>query len=152
MMVHQNSTTLTTFGVEKLRNKFDLLQERYTNITHDLKDKAQSQNILAIKRIEKEIILSDMIKLEAILAHATILEKETAPLRAEQGTKVVYLQQDTGKEHAVTLVDPLEADPLEGFISIQSPVGSMLLGRQSGESIAVATAKGNLCLTVTNLE
>ena len=150
--MHHNSTTLTTTGVEKLRNKFDLLQERYTHITLDLKDKTQSQNILAIKRIEKEIIFSDMVKLEAVLAHAKVLEKEAAPLQAEQGTKVVYVQQDTNKEHAVTLVDPLEADPLEGFISVQSPVGSMLLGRQIGESVAVSTAKGSLHLTVTNLE
>jgi transcription elongation factor GreA len=150
--VHNNSTTLTAAGVEKLRHKFDLLKERYANITYDLKDKSQSQNILAIKRIEKEIIFADMLKLETILAQATVLEKETAPLQAEQGTKVVYLQQDTGKEHAVTLVDPLEADPLEGYVSVQSPVGSMLLGRQIGESVAVTTAKGNLFLTVTNLE
>ena len=150
--MHHNSTTLTTTGLEKLRNNFDLLKERYTHITLELKDKTQSQNILAIKRIEKEIIFSDMVKLEAVLAHATVLEKEASPLQAGQGTKVVYVEQDTNKEHAVTLVDPLEADPLEGFISVQSPVGSMLLGRQIGESIAVVTAKGSLHLTVTNLE
>lgn len=150
--MYHHSTILTTFGIEKLRTQFDRLKERYEYITQELKDKTQSHNILAVKIIEKEIIFSDMRKVETILSNAIVLEKDTPPQQAEQGTKVVYVQRNTGQEHTVTLVDPLEADPLEGFISIQSPVGSMLLGRQVGDSATITTPKGSLHLTVTGLE
>jgi transcription elongation factor GreA len=93
-----------------------------------------------------------MIKMEVILTNAKVVEKSGQPLRAEQGTKVTYLQQGTECKHEATLVDPLEADPIEGYVSVQSPVGSMLLGRQVGDSIAITTPKGNLHLTITGLE
>lgn len=152
--MNNHSTTLTTFGIEKLRARFNHLKERYDNITQDLREKTQSHSILAIKSIEKEIIFSDMIKMETILSNAKVLEKEKGekPLWAEQGTKVMYRQEDTGIHHEVILVDPLEADPLEGFVSVQSPVGSTLLGRQVGDSVTIATPKGSLHLTVTSLE
>lgn len=150
--MHHHSTILTTFGIEKLQAQFENLKERYEYITQELKDKTQSHNILAVKIIEKEIISSDMRKVETILSHATILEKNAPPSKVEQGTKVVYVQQDTGREHTVTLVDPLEADPLEGYISVQSPVGSMLLGRHVGDSVTITTPRGCLNLNVIGLE
>ncbi|MCY1314320.1 Transcription elongation factor GreA [compost metagenome] len=92
------------------------------------------------------------MKVEMILSHATVIEKNAPPLQAEQGTKVTYIHIDTNERRVVTLVDPLEADPLEGFISIQSPVGSMLLGRQVGDSVSITTPRGSLHLTISALE
>jgi transcription elongation factor GreA len=62
------------------------------------------------------------------------------------------MQNNTGEKRIVTLVDPLETDPLEGFISVQSPVGSMLLDRKVGDSVAITTPRGNLHLTILALE
>lgn len=150
--MHHHSTALTISGIEKLRAKLHLLKTRYERIVHDLQEKSDDQDVLAIKRIEIDLIASDMTKIKDILASATILTKESTPVKAEQGTKVVYLHGETGIEHEVTLVDPLEADPLEGLVSVQSPVGSQLLGRQIGDSVTVTTSKGNLQLTITGLE
>ena len=149
--MYHHTTALTILGVEKLKAQFEGLQKRYLNITQELKDKTQSSNVMADKIIEKEIIFSDMRKVETILSNATIIEKHTSATKAEQGTKVTYIQNDTNEERIVTLVDPLEADPLEGYISIQSPVGSMLLGRKVGESVAITTPRGDHHLTITNL-
>ena len=150
--MHHHSATLTTFGIEKLHLKFSQLKDRYDGITQDLKDKTQSHSILAIKSIEKEIIFSDMIKMKTILSNAKVLEQTTNPERAEQGTKVIYFQHDTGIEHKITLVDPLEADPLEGFVSIKSPVGSALLNHRVNDTVMITTPKSNLQLTIVNLE
>lgn len=149
--MYHHTTALTILGVEKLKAQFEGLQKRYLNITQELKDKTQSSNIMADKIIEKEIIFSDMLKVETILSNATVIEKNTPAIQAEQGTKVTYIQNGINEERIVTLVDPLEADPLEGYISIQSPVGSMLLGRQVGESVAITTPRGDHHLTITDL-
>lgn len=150
--MYYHTTALTIIGVEKLRAKFEGLKERYLHITQELKDKTQSDNILADKSIEKEIILSDMMKVEMILSNATVLGEHAPPSQAEQGTKVTYVQNDSGEKRVVTLVDPLETDPLEGFISVQSPVGSMLLGRKVGDSVSITTPRGSVHLTILALE
>ncbi len=150
--MYYHTTTLTMSGAEKLRAQFEGLKERYKHLTQELKDKTQSHNILAVKSIEKEIIFSDMRKVETILSHAIIIEKHAPSLQAEQGTKITYKQEGTEGMRTVTLVDPLEADPLEGFVSIQSPVGSMLLGRKAGDTVRITTPKGNLQLTITALD
>lgn len=152
MNIRHQSTALTISGIEKLRAKLYLLKSRYEHIVRDLQEKRDDQDVLDIKRIEINLIASDMNKIKEILANATILTKDSTPVKAEQGTKVTYEDSESGDKHEVTLVDPLEADPLEGYVSVKSPVGSMLLGRQIGESVTVATAKGEMKLTVTGLE
>ncbi|MNL42701.1 Transcription elongation factor GreA [compost metagenome] len=93
-----------------------------------------------------------MRKVETILSNAIVLEKHAPSLQAEQGSKVAYVQHETGEKRTITLVDPLEADPLEGYVSVQSPVGSTLLGCQVSDSVTIATPKGDLHLTITALE
>ena len=150
--MHTKSTTLTIYGFEKLRAKLHLLKNRHEHIVRDLQDKSDDQDVLNLKRIEIDLIASDMAKIKEILSAATIMTKDSTPVKAQQGTKVVYMHHETGLEQEVTLVDPLEADPLEGYISVQSPVGSQLLGRQIGDSVTVTTAKTRLSLTITGLE
>jgi transcription elongation factor GreA len=103
-------------------------------------------------RIEQEIIASDMMNMDQVLSHATIMEKSDHPMIVEQGTKVTYVQGDTGVQTEVTLVDPLEADPSEGFISVNSPVGSMLLGHHINDTVSITTPKGTNQLTIVGLE
>lgn len=150
--MHYHSTTLTTFGLKKLQLKFSQLKERYECITQDLKDKTQSHNILSIKMIEKDIIFSDMVKMKTTLSNAKVLQQPTNPVCAEQGTKVTYRQDGTEVERTITLVDPIEADPTEGFVSIESPVGLALLGHCVSDSFIITTPKGNHQFTVTRLE
>lgn len=151
-MMHHHSPTLTIFGINKLRAQYNLLKERYAHISQGLKDRTQSGNILTIMRLEQEIIASDMMNMDQVLSHAKIIEKNADPVTVEQGTKVVYIQGDTGAQTEVTLVDPLEADPSEGFISINSPVGSMLLGHHVNDTVSITTPKGINQLTIVGLE
>ena len=150
--MHHQATTLTIPGIEKLRTKLHLLKARHEHIVRDLQDKNDDQDVLALKRIEIDLITSDMTKIKDILSNATIMTKESTPVTAQQGTRVVYTNHTTGLEHTVTLVDPLEADPLEGYVSVQSPVGSQLLGRQIGDTVTVSTVKTDLSLTIIGLE
>jgi len=151
-MMHHHSPTLTILGINKLRAQYNLLKERYAHVSQDLKDRTQSGNILTIMRIEQEIIASDMMNMDQVLSHAKIIEKNADPVTVEQGTKVVYVQGDTGVQTKITLVDPLEADPSEGFISINSPVGSMLLGHHVNDIVSITTPKGINQLTIVGLQ
>lgn len=47
----------------------------------------------------------------------------------------VHYRTDTGQEHHVTLVYPVDADITQGRISVMTPVGTALVGLRIGQSI-----------------
>jgi transcription elongation factor GreA len=53
------------------------------------------------------------------------------------GAKVKVLDIEANEEHVFTLVGPDEADVKNGKISINSPVGKSLLGKEVGESVVI---------------
>lgn len=87
------------------------------------------------KRIEKLTVVDPKEQKDAskIYFGATVsLENE------EDGSKVSY-----------QLVGPDETDLKTGKISVDSPVGRALLGKQRGDSVTVARPKGEVDFTVT---
>ena len=82
-------------------------------------------------RNEQKIAESRILEIQDILKNAKII-RSGAKTQAILGAK---LDLDFGgKNVTYTLVGPTEANPLEGKISNESPIGKNLLGRKSGES------------------
>jgi len=55
---------------------------------------------------------------------------------------VVRIENGEGEERVVRLVDKDESEPKAGRISIQSPIGSALLGRREGDFVEVRLPNG----------
>ena len=55
---------------------------------------------------------------------------------------VLIANNKTGEEETVTIVGSTEADPFEGKISNDSPVGRALLGTKAGDIVEVDTPQG----------
>jgi transcription elongation factor GreA len=55
---------------------------------------------------------------------------------------VRLLDQDSDEELTYTLVSSDDSAPKEGKISMTSPIGQSLLGRQSGDEVEVQTPRG----------
>lgn len=98
--------------------------------------------------------LEDRItKLEDALAHARVLDKKDLDLsKVRVLTTVTILNKNVGKEMKYTLVSANEADFAAGKISIDSPIGKALLGREIGETVNVKVPAGKLELEVKNIE
>ncbi len=82
-------------------------------------------------RNEQKVAEGRILEIQDILKNAKII-------RGGKKTKVdlgaqVSLSMD-GKKMEYTLVGPTEANPLEGKISNESPIGKALLGHKAGES------------------
>jgi transcription elongation factor GreA len=77
-----------------------------------------------------------------ILEVARSVERPDETEGAHLGSTVVYLDLDSGKETSVTLVGQFEADPRNGLLSIESPVGSALVGKNAGDRIEVEVPAG----------
>jgi transcription elongation factor GreB len=57
---------------------------------------------------------------------------------------IVTVEDEDGNRRTWRLVDKDEADPAAGRISVQSPVGSALLGKKQGDEVSVRTPKGEV--------
>ncbi|MBR3176271.1 transcription elongation factor GreA [Candidatus Saccharibacteria bacterium] len=82
-------------------------------------------------RNEQKVAESRILEIQEILKNAKIIrggKKDKVALGA-----VVSLDMG-GRKVEYTLVGPTEANPLEGKISNESPIGKSLFGRKSGES------------------
>ncbi len=58
------------------------------------------------------------------------------------GCKVIVEDLETGEVSSYRLVGPYEADVQEGTISISSPIGKALIGREEGDEVKVQAPKG----------
>jgi transcription elongation factor GreA len=58
------------------------------------------------------------------------------------GCKVILEDLETGEVSTYRLVGPYEADVQSGTISLTSPLGNALIGKEEGDEIKVQTPKG----------
>jgi transcription elongation factor GreA len=95
---------------------------------------------------EKQAIIEAKIRhLETQLAHAEVID--TGTLRSDRvvfGATVEVREVDTEEEKSYRLVGADEAAPQKGWISIQSPVGRSLIGKQIGDTVEIRVPKGTL--------
>ena len=77
------------------------------------------------------------------LASLSLVNLDKIPAdRAAYGSKVVLYDYESEKEIEYKLVSPEESDVSAGLISITSPIGRSLLGKQLGEVVEIVTPSG----------
>jgi transcription elongation factor GreA len=92
-------------------------------------------------------------ELEMSLSNSRVIDEKTV-----DGSKVyvlstvTILNKKTGKEMTYTLVSKQEADFTSGKISIDSPIGSALMGKELGDVVEVKVPAGKLELEIRNIE
>ncbi len=95
-------------------------------------------------REEQGLVESRVSEIEDILQHAEII-KATKSSTIKIGSTVVL---KNGSKVTYRIVGPVEADPLEGKISNESPIGSALMGKKVGDKVTIKTPKGETTYTV----
>lgn len=101
-------------------------------------------------RTEQGQLETRIAEIEDILLNASIIE-HTKTSSIAVGVTVV-LQADKGKTVSYTIVGSVEADPLEGKISDESPIGQALLGKKVGEEVSIKTPRGEVSYKVTEIK
>lgn len=138
---------ITREGLESLRAKLSVLKtERRREIAeaiHTAKEQGDlSENAEYVSAKEEQRRLEEEIaELEATIKHAKIIMKSDNVERVDLGDAVTVEFED-GQSKTFQIVGSDEANPLEGKISNESPVGQALLGRQRGERVQVPTPSG----------
>ncbi len=104
---------------------------------------------------EQAIVESRIAKLEATLKNAIIVEDddvaETGDDKIWLGNKVTVLDVEMDEELIYDIVSSIEADPMNGKISDDSPLGKAILGGKVGETIEVEAPIGTLQYKILNV-
>ena len=114
-------------AIKEAREEGDLKE----NAGYDAARERQGMLEARIKYIESRMALFNVIDLSTLSSEKAIF-----------GATVTVEDADTGEEREFTLLGPDEADYAKGTISIQSPVGVALLGKEVGDEITVNAPRG----------
>jgi transcription elongation factor GreA len=90
---------------------------------------------------EQAFVEGRIQELEALLATARVIEPETAEHPAGVVTigSTVTIQEQGFDPETYTIVGAAEANPRDGKISNESPIGKAILNREVGDSVTVET-------------
>ena len=92
---------------------------------------------------EQAEIEARIVQLEKMLRNAEVIdEEEGAKDTISLGTTVTVLDVEFDEEMEYTIVGSAEADPMNGRISNESPVGMALLGHKKDDIIMIETTDG----------
>ncbi len=102
----------------------------------------------ALQHLERRIAL-----MEETVATARPMEDLDVPEGiCYLGATVRMLDLEDDLEEVYTLVAPPEADPAKGRLSVESPIGKGLLGKQAGDEVVIAIPAGNVRYRVLSVE
>jgi transcription elongation factor GreA len=91
-------------------------------------------------------------ELEYLLHNALIIEEKDIPRdTVDVGVRVTVQEEDFDPE-TYHLVGAKEADPRNGRISNESPIGRALIGAHVGDSVIAETPGGKVALKVLKIE
>ncbi len=142
-------TPFTPEGYERLKNELEQLErvERYQVIKAIEEARAHgdlSENAEYHAAKERQGQLEARIQyLNSKLAAAEIIDcKNQSCERVIFGVKVRLENVDTGEEVVYQLVGPDESEIKEGKISIMSPLGRALLGKEEGDEVEFQSPSG----------
>ena len=102
---------------------------------------------------EQAKVEAEIAQLEKVLRNAVVLEGHTVDRNAVNiGTTVRILDMEFGEEEEYQIVGSVEADSDRKRISNESPVGSALIGKKTGDIAVVVTPAGEIQLKVISIK
>jgi transcription elongation factor GreA len=137
---------LTQAGVDELRQELDSLIEQRAPLADrirqarelgDLSENAEYQSA----RDEQDRLETRISELDHIVKNVQIIKKPKSDGLVRLGS-TVHLKSEAGT---------IEADPLNGKISDESPIGKVLLGKKQGEKAEIKTPVDTTSYTIVSI-
>jgi transcription elongation factor GreA len=152
----QAHVTLTAQGYAKLEKELANLKNQRSQVIEEIQKAAADKDFrenapLAAAREQKAHSEGRIKEIEAILNQAKIMGKDQDTSRAKFGDTVVLRDLSSGKEFSYILVDPREANPSKGKLSVASPLGKAILDKERGQTVEVAAPAGTFCCRIESI-
>ena len=151
-------TFLTRDGLKKLEEELNYLRtvrraevaERLHNAQEDgeLIENAEYEDA----KNEQAFLEGKILSLESMLSSAVIIANDGPHGIVSLGSQVTVKESGGGKPEIYQLVGAAEANPKDGRISNESPLGRALLGRKVGDDVKVNAPSGTLSFRVVAID
>lgn len=146
---------ITREGLDKLRSELDQkvnveIPALTARLQAAIKEGDLSENADYIDAKEEQAFLDGRIKeIEEIIRWHVIIGETGADV-IDLGNTVTIVEEGYEPE-TYTLVGPAEADPREGRISYESPIGQALMGHRAGDIVSVETPAGERVVEIVSV-
>lgn len=137
---------LTQQGVDELKKELDNLVNSRKDIADRIKTAREFGDLAEngeyqTARADQEKAEARISELEHILQNVELITAPKGDSKVQLGSRVKLVDGDAApKEFQV--VGTVEADPLNGKISDDSPIGQALLGKKVGDDVEIKTPAG----------
>jgi len=156
--MQNEASYLTAAGAERLREELEHLkgparQQLAARLRAAIQQGDLSENADYTAAKEEQAFLEGRIlELDMILRNAVIIEKiQNKPGEVGLGTHVTIQEEDFPPE-IYHMVGPKEADPVNGRISHESPIGRALMGKKVGETVLADTPNGAIRFKILKVD
>lgn len=146
---------VTLQGLDDLKAELEELKKKRLEIAKSIEEAKQlgdlSENASYTEALDSQSFNEGRIaEVEELIRNASIISKqftETVELGA-----TVEAEADDGSRKTLTIVGSQEANPGEGRISNESPVGKAFLGKHKNETAEVKTPKGMVKYKIVSIK
>ncbi len=154
-MVVKKTFRLTKEGIDELKLELDSLIAERSEIAEsirtarefgDLSENSEYQSARAAQERNE----SRIAEIEHILQNVELIKAPRGTAKVQLGSKV-SLKSDDGKTKEFQLVGTVEADPLNGKVSDESPIGKALLGKQENDKVEIKTPLDSVIYKIVDI-
>ena len=144
---------ITLEGKKELETELKALKSRRGEVAEkianarDFGDLSENAEYDAARE-EQGLLETRIADIEDIINNADIIKagkKKTIDLGSKVELKI------GAKSMTYTIVGPVEANPIEGKISNESPIGMALYGKKVGDSATISTPKGDVSYKIAQI-
>jgi len=149
---------LTRSGYKKLQEELDHLRTvKRQEVAERLHEAIEGGELIEdaeyeAAKNEQAFVEGRIQELEVLLANARIIEEEHAKMDVVQVAATVTIQEDEREPEVYTIVGPAEANPREGRISNESPLGRALMDHRAGDRVRVDAPGGSFFVQILKVE
>jgi len=150
---------LTKEGFEKLQDELDYLRTvKRQEVADRLHEAMEGGELIEnaeyeAAKNEQAFVEGRIQELEMLLATARVIEddKKKKADSVQVGSTVTIQEDGYEEEETYTIVGAAEANPREGKISNESPIGKAILGRRTGEEVQVEAPDGSYKIRIVKI-
>ena len=154
-----NPQYLTQEGMDALEKRLrQLIEVRRPQIAERLRQSLEEGGDLTENseyedaKNEQAFVEGEIVRLETILSSATLIEDGGKRDRVTPGAMVTLVDQNSKETETFHLVGSAEANPREGKISIESPLGKALMGAKVGDKVKYKAPDGEFIFKIKAIQ
>ena len=149
---------LTRQGLEKLEKELYVLEtEKRAAVAARIQSAKEEGDISENAEYddakhEQGFVEGRIMTLRAMISNAAVIEDNAPSDRVGLGSRVTVLEDGIDEPVVYDIVGSAEADPLNGRISNESPIGRALMGKRARAVVSYMAPDGEIRLTILGIE